>query len=110
MFYNSFNIDAYILNYIFDYKVLDNGKCGFPENSLNKVIDKLNDNKINYQIIYTYQNPLVKKFGKFNKYRHFYDIAINNMDKKKRIDLLIEKISNANSKEIDEILKVLENV
>lgn len=110
MFYNSFNIDAYILNFLLGFKVLDSGKCGFPESSLVKVLDLLDEKKIDYQIIYTYQEPTIKEFGKLNKYKHFYDIAINNMDKKKRIDLLIEKISNANSDEVEKILKVLENV
>lgn len=110
MFYNSFNIDAYILNFLLGFKVLDSRKCGFPESSLVKVLDLLDEKKIDYQIIYTYQEPTIKEFGKLNKYKHFYDIAINNMDKKKRIDLLIEKISNANSDEVEKILKVLENV
>ena len=110
MFYNSFDIDAYILNFIFGYKVLDNGKCGFPENVCEKVIEKLNEYKIDYQIIYTYKEPVIKEFGKLNKYKHFYDIALKNIDKKRRIDLVIDKITNASSEDLNKILEVLENV
>ena len=30
-FYNVFEMDAYIISEIFNYKVLDNFKCGFPQ-------------------------------------------------------------------------------
>lgn len=109
-FYNIYNIDAYIMNVLFNYKVLDNNKCGFPESSLNKVLEKLENCKINYQIIYTYKDPVIKDFKKLNKYMIYKDKAINNMDMQKRIDLIINKITNSDAKKIEEILKVLEDV
>lgn len=30
LFYNAYEMDAYLLNYLFNYKVLDKHKCGFP--------------------------------------------------------------------------------
>ena len=50
--------NAYILNYLFDYKILKNRKVGFPDNALNKITDKLNELKIQYQIIYDDRDPI----------------------------------------------------
>ena len=36
-FYNAYNDDAFIISYLFDYKVSKDNKCGFPDNSFNKV-------------------------------------------------------------------------
>ena len=44
-----------MFGYLFDYKVLQNGKtykCGFPDSSITKITNKLSDLKISYQIIY----------------------------------------------------------
>lgn len=48
-FYLTYDNDALILNYICNYKRI-NGKVGFPENALQKVIDLLEENKISYVI------------------------------------------------------------
>lgn len=44
-------MDAYIMNLLFGYKVLKDGLCGFPDNSLSKVLNTLEEAKISYQII-----------------------------------------------------------
>ena len=48
-FFEVYGYDAFIFNYLFDYKIIQAGKtykCGFPDSSLVKVTDKLNDLKI----------------------------------------------------------------
>ena len=54
-FYYSYSKDAYIISYIFGYKlknIEENIKvCAFPVFILNKIIAKLEENKINYIII-----------------------------------------------------------
>ena len=48
-FYQVYGKDAYIVSYLFEYKlkkVEEVHMCGFPESSINKVIAKLEDNKI----------------------------------------------------------------
>ena len=47
-FYKVRGMDAYIMNMIFGYKVLNGDVCGFPDTTLNKVINTLNDSKISY--------------------------------------------------------------
>ena len=49
-FYTTFNDDAYILNYLFGYKIVNNEKVGFPTSNITKVIDKLTTEKINYYL------------------------------------------------------------
>ena len=52
-FYQVYGKDAYIISYIFDYKlkkVEEVYMCGFPQDSYNKVIAKLEEKKINYMI------------------------------------------------------------
>lgn len=51
-FYNVYNDDAFIFHYLFNYKILKDDKSGFPETGLVKVINTLDNEKINYQIIY----------------------------------------------------------
>ena len=53
-FYNVYGKDAYIVSYLFGYKLKEvEGikMCGFPKASINKVIAKLEDKKINYLIV-----------------------------------------------------------
>ena len=53
-FYQVYGKDAYIISYIFDYKlkkVEEVYMCGFPQDSYNKVIAKLEEKKINYMIL-----------------------------------------------------------
>lgn len=53
-FYHVYSKDAYILSYLFKYKIKENEEipeCGFPLVSLSKVEATLEKNKINYMVI-----------------------------------------------------------
>ncbi len=50
IFYNVYGKDAYIITNFTDYKIT-NGRSGFPLNSIDKVKEILNKNKVNYIII-----------------------------------------------------------
>ena len=41
--------DCYIINYFFGYKIKED-RVGFPINSINKVVNVLEDNHISYEI------------------------------------------------------------
>ncbi len=71
-FYNCYNEDATILHYLFGYKIIKNNQCGFPINTLNKVINKLEEKKINYQIITKDANPIIKDYKKRNNYNYIF--------------------------------------
>lgn len=113
-FYDVFGEDAFIINYLFDYKLLPtdkrtkNYKCGFPDVSFNKVINALDDNKISYQVIYNDKNPLIKDFKNKSRYNEFKMAAIKKQDIKTKMDLLVSKISSID--DIDKLTMIMEKV
>ena len=55
-FFEEYGYDAFMFGFLFDYKVLQNGKtykCGFPDSSLTKITNKLSDLKISYCYYYS---------------------------------------------------------
>ena len=94
IFYTVYELDAYIISYIFDYQVKIN-KVGFP--NIDKVVDKLNKLKINYIVI----NENKKKF-KNNNYSKYTLENINKMNK------IIDKLKNNIPNE--EILNRIESI
>lgn len=99
-FYITFNEDAMIMNYIFNYTI-SNSKIGFPLNGLDKVKKVLKEKNINYII---YNNEIIDS----NKTSNNEYINIVNLYKKKeynskskeilisRIKYLIENKENYN--------------
>ena len=117
-FYNVYLKDAYIISYLFGYKLRDMEKdvksAGFPEVSLKRVIATLENKKIDYMILDRRNNyDADEKFenGNLNKYNEIYNKA------KKHFNILarIENISNylhnnMNKKETINILKRMEQI
>jgi len=110
LFYNCYDNDAYILSLIFGYRVLDGRKCGFPESVFNKIIETLENYKISYQVIYTNKEPLIKDYNKLNNYKHFYNLSMEMMDRQNKIDLVIRKMNDADKEDIEQIIKIIDNV
>ena len=95
---------------MFNYKVNKDKKCGFPDNSFNKVINTLEDKKINYEIVYKDKNPVIKKYNKLNNYKKILTKAINYQDIKIRVERIIEKINKFEDiKKLEKIIGLLEN-
>ena len=58
-FYNCFGKDAYILSYLFKYRIKKDNQvamCGFPKGGMVKIMAKLEQQKINYLMIDTRNN------------------------------------------------------
>lgn len=110
-FFEVYDYDAFMFNYLFDYKILQNGKtykCGFPDSSLTKITNKLSDLKISYQIIYRGRNPFVKDFKKINQYSKYKLIALQKLDIKERMDALVEKVKSLNEEQAKKVMLELE--
>lgn len=107
-FYNALGIDAYILNHFLGYKVLDNKKCGFPETAFEKVIQKLEENKISYQVIFTDKNPVVKNYKKLNKYQDIVKKVRAHIDLSERVEFIIQRVKDASIEEMEIIIERLE--
>lgn len=88
-FYQCRDMDAYIMNLLFGYKVLKDGLCGFPDNSLSKVLNTLEDAKISYQIIEVDKNPTIKVLINLIIIQNIWIYALKNLDKRKKLDYLL---------------------
>ena len=72
-FYHIYGKDDYIISYLFGYKIkeIENmNVCGFPINSINRIVAKLETNKIldkrnNYDIEEIYNNKNLNTYNKF---------------------------------------------
>ena len=90
-FYYSYSKDAYIVSYIFNYKlkiVEENIRvCAFPVFILNKIIAKLEENKINYIVIDRRNNYEVDEKidnGNLNKYNFYLEKSKRYINQKNR--------------------------
>lgn len=120
-FFYCYGKDAYIISYFFNskLKILENNiySCGFPSQALNKVISKLENNKVNYIISDRRNNYEIEEeenFKNLNKYEEFYEKAKKEIALKLRIEkinlYLLGNINKDKIKEkIYEIEKVIEN-
>lgn len=110
-FYISLNNDAFVMNNIFGYKIIDNNnyiKIGFPVTSLNKVVTKLDGLEINYLI---FDKEILEKIKhNSNKYKNYiitnnYSVFLNRINKINQI--LKGNITNPN---IEAILTNIESM
>lgn len=107
-FYYSYGKDAYIISYIFNYKIKtveENIKvCTFPVSILNRNIAKLEENKLNYLIIDKRNNYEVDEKsdnGNLNKYNYFLQKSKKYINQKNRIEKIYNYlISNIEDKEL----------
>ena len=105
-FYSVFDDDAIVVNYLTGYKVV-NGKLGFPLNSLDKVINLLEDNKINYIVREGMKEVVSKNYKKNNKYGKVLDKGKKKYDIDYRVSSIIDKINNL---DYDRLCKLLDSV
>ena len=68
LFYQVFDDDALILHFLLNYKIIDS-KVGFPSNALNKVVNVLEEKKINYKVI---GEDIESNFKDLNKYDYIW--------------------------------------
>lgn len=116
-FYNVYGKDSYIISYLFGYKlkkVEDIYVCGFPYNSLNFVIAKLEENKINYLIIdkkNNYEVDCISDNKNLNRYYKYFEKAKQYVNYKIRLDNIYDfMLSNINKSNFKELIMKLEKV
>lgn len=117
-FYYQYGKDAYIMAYIFGYKIkiIENNIpfSGFPKQALNKVISKLEDKEINYIIINKSLNYEVieeQNFKNKNNYLKYYKISKDYITKRNRINEIYKKLMNSvNEKNLKEKLQKIEEI
>ena len=75
IFYETFDEDASILHYLFSYKIIDD-RVAFPSNSLDKVLEIIKENKINYVLI-NKEGKQKEDFESGNNYEEILKRALN---------------------------------
>lgn len=112
-FYESYNYDAYIISYLFNYKMktlIDGDKiCGFPTNSLNKVLSMLENKSINYIVVdkkHNYEEETKMNFKRKNKYNELLTKSMKYIDKINRINKIRNYLLNHDSK-IESVEKLI---
>ena len=104
-FYNVYEEDDILFNYLFRYK-LTNGKVGFPQNSYNKIINTLEDRKINY-IVTIGEDTITKDFKNINRYPIEMSKIKNKVDIIDKLAKLRKKIDNLAE---DQLVALIEKI
>ena len=110
-FYNVFGDDAVIIHCLMNYKILSSkGGVGFPESAYNKVINILDDEKISY-IVYE-KDELVDSndFKKLNCYKKVLNKGLKKIEIEERYKKIEEKLRLLNFDELENILKLIEDL
>ena len=117
-FYNTYGRDAYIISYLFGYKIRkaeDNiSVCGFPINSFNRILAKLEERKINYLIVdrkneYEINEKLDNK--NLNTYKRYFEKAKEYVNFRLRIDKINEfMLQNIEKKDFKNIIIKMEEI
>lgn len=105
-FYQVFDDDALIINYLFDYKII-NHKCGFPVKTIDRVINTLEEKSINY--IIKNEEEIVRDFKKKNNYNKYLEKSKIKYNINYRINVILEKINKMNTEELEKILTLIED-
>ena len=107
LFYETYDDDAQILSYLLGYKIIK-GRVGFPENAIHKVINTLEENKINYKIIGNQDE--IKDFKNLNQYSKILAKSRDKIEIEDKIEKMIKKINTLDSGSLCEILDRMENM
>ena len=106
-FYQVFDNDALIISYLFNYKII-NFKCGFPLIAINKVINTLEEKKINF--IIKDEEEIVKNFKNKNTYSKYLEKARVKDNINNRIKSILDKLNDLDTKKMNEVLSAIEEV
>ena len=108
-FYNAFGDDGLILHELLGYKYIEyKNSVGFPESAINKVKNKLENEKISYSI-YEKDNLLEEYKGIDKNYKIVLSKALKNYDIEKRLTRLKNKINNLTIEELERVIDGLED-
>lgn len=105
-FYTVFDRDCYILYLLFGYNI-KNGKVGFPKSSLNKVLNALDDAKINYEVV---GEDKSSNYKNLNKYLKYSKLGESKYSKEVNYQNILDKLNNLNEDKLDKILKTIESI
>ena len=109
----AYNDDAYILHSIFNYKLVREGtkdKCGFPSTIIDKIIEKLEELNISYEIYYKNTLESIKDYKKKNTYEKHLKDALIQVEIDKKIDLIKYNLSRLPLENVNKQLETMLNI
>lgn len=114
----SYGRDAYIMSYIFGYKLKKIEEniynCAFPIHILNRIIAKLENSKLNYIVLdrrNNYETDLKYDNKNLNTYEEIYNKAKIYVNHKRRIEEINTfLVENVQRKDFKEILSKMEEI
>lgn len=106
LFYETFDEDAVIMHYLFNYKIIDE-RVAFPTNSLDKVINALNEQEIDYLIIGGPER-IKNEFRESNSYSEILKKAENKREAEDRLNELLPKLEILDKVTLDSVLTEFE--
>lgn len=118
-FYYMYGKDAYILSYLFGYKLMlikDSNiySCAFPTTSFAKVIAQIENKKMNYIIVDRRNNYDIEEkanFGNLNTYQKNWNKAKKYVNLKLRIERINQYLlQHLEEKEIEEKIGEMEKI
>ena len=86
---------------------MDNNKVGFPDSVYNKIINTLEDNTINYNVIFRDKDNIIKNFKNRNNYLKFKDRALDKIDIDNKVNMIIDKIKKCNKSDLERIFYII---
>lgn len=104
-FYSVFDNDCYIVYYFFGYKIINN-RLGFPESALSKVINKLSEKKINYEVL----DGDKENFKNQNKYNHYLKLGQDKYYRDIKFSNILNDLTKLNDEQLERILLFIEGV
>ena len=105
-FYNIYGDDCYILYFLLNYKV-NKMKVGFPRSSLNKVLNTLENNKINYEVL---DEDRKMDFRNLNRYDDILVVGKEKYNNDTNYKELVEKVKSLTPEKLDKILSTIVNL
>jgi len=107
-FYNVFEDDAIIVSYITGYKIVG-GRCGFPLKSLGKIVNLLDDNKVNYVVRESMKDIMKNNYKKNNKYSKILDRGKKKINVDYRVNMIMNMINELSYDRLNSLLDVIED-
>ena len=104
-FYRVYGKDAYIIAYLFKYKISEENDImvsGFPTSSIKKVEARLENKKINYIVLDRKDNYAVNErtdFKNLNTYQKHFNLSKTYVSNVRRIENINEHLLSLASKE-----------
>lgn len=106
LFYETFDEDALIMHYLFNYKLIDE-RVAFPAKSLTKIINTLNEQEIDYHVIGGSER-IKNEFGESNSYLEILQKAENKREAEDRLNELLPKLEILDKVTLDSVLTEFE--